>query len=190
MKVKEELKNIRSLGYTHAKLGAKDGSGFVYCGPIDEGEIAAASEQVKLQCFDTARRVMLPLMNFELNYEKYINRAIESAIYNLKLNAVKLSRLEQDRLIRSTLEDAAKKSIKDYIRSSEGKMRTVSNCFKRLYPWVDLLEREVCEGYCSVVTRDTYIILFKGDDPGNYWDETEYTRRKTIPEINQELKEG
>lgn len=158
----EEGFDIFSKSNLDIKVGAKNGSNFIFCGPAKELE----------GVIDT----------LEEKYLKQLDDYISSAKKNLNFNLNTFPTLEsysRSEFENSNGEDAG--SFDGYIAAVNKHFEKINSCRKRLAMLnkrlekrTNLRERKVLDVYNSIVDQSTQIIIIEGHERGYAWDAKEY----------------
>jgi hypothetical protein len=188
--VRQALEDIKQKGvYDSVRMGAEDGNGFIYCGPIDEDAILKEADKARAQTLELISKnldqfrsvssglaemttkkafselkkmVFAPLSEEEENEKKKNGKPTTADKFKLDVAFMAGSVVEQ--------------VITEHMNKYGAKLNAINKDFNRLRPWVDIMERPVADVYKSIEEKRTAIIIFRGYEEGDYWDYSEYRR--------------
>ena len=188
--VRQVLEDIKQKGvYDSIRIGTENGSGFIYCGLIDEDAI--------LKEADKARAQTLELISKNLDQFRSVSSGLAEMTTKKAFSELKdmvfapLSEEEENEKRENGEPTTADKFkldvafmagsvveqvITEHMNKYSAKLNAVNKDFNRLRPWVDIMERPVVDVYKSIEEKKTAIIIFRGYEEGDYWNYSEYKR--------------
>ena len=188
--LEQAIEDIKQKGeFTSIRIGAENGSGFIYCGPINKGAI--------LKEADEARRRTLEVISKNLDQFRYVSSGLPETVERRVCAKTKnmhfkpLSEEEEAKKkahgemttaerfasdVISTARDTVEQVIDEHMGKYAAKLNAISREFDRLRPWVDIMERQVTDFRKSITERGVAIIIFRGFEEGDYWDYSEYRK--------------
>ena len=156
------------------KLGAKNGNGFIFCGPVPDKE---TWNSIMEQLTDVY------LQNLRSSYEKTLYESDEalkkSWERSVDFEIRKRMRAGWSEEQRREFYDKKSKKLKTeeaWKRFKKKRDMAQKRAKKRLDAFYPFLERPILETYHSTVpgNEDEYILIFDGLDNGEYWTDDEY----------------
>ena len=204
--VRRALEDIKQKGvYDSIRIGAGNGSGFIYCGPIDENAILKEADRARAQTLELISK----------NFDQFRSVSSELAETTTKKAFSKLNDMVFEPLTEEEENEKKEKGepttaekfksdiafmagsvveqvISEHMSKYSAKLNAVNKYFNRLRPWVDIMERPVTDAYKSIGEKRTAIIIFKGYEEGDYWDYSEYKKAQNRKALFDEWleKEG
>lgn len=159
------------------KLGASDGSGFVFCGNMKTLDIDDVDEYIRnsyLRSLEIAKETIQQLSKKNTSYKAYSEEIEQKKARALKLadgDPKRIAKIEED-FNPSTLEHHKwKAEILKKLEYSKGVRKRVN---KRLNEYTSIATRKVVETYKSIDEPNTIIILYDGNERGRAWTTKEY----------------
>ena len=137
------------------KLGAKGGSGFVFCGKSNALDI----EKLNKQIIDKNEKTLAAA------HDRYRIVRAKSASFNEYVNK------NEDK--RCTVE-GYRLFLDDHFKKVKTVHKTLRTCIDRVENYTDLSGRKIEESYQSIDEKDTIIVLYEGSEVGEAWTTKEY----------------
>lgn len=163
----------------NVKLGAKDGSSFIYCGKL--GELNTEELDTKFinhyeRIGKEAERLIAYLNKKPKDYAQYemeLYRKYRRKRASLIKDQEPFDDAELREEFKATEEGYGKwlESIKMRIRGAE---HTKENASEKLKNFTPLGGREIVEAYMSIDEIGTVIVIYKGEEEGVAWTTKEY----------------
>jgi hypothetical protein len=188
--VRQALEDIKQKGvYDSVRMGAEDGNGFIYCGPIDEDAILKEADKARAQTVETISKNLDQFRSVSSGLAEMTTKKAFSKLKDMVF--APLSEEEENEKKKNgepTTADKFKSDvafmagsvveqvITEHMNRYSAKLNAINKDFNRLRPWVDIMERPVADVYKSIEEKRTAIIIFRGFEEGDYWDYSEYKR--------------
>ena len=149
------------------RIGAKNN--FIYVARSSSrtyGVIEKLSEKERKRLVRELKKTKNHANNFDKDWEKIARNRLKSIVTNDKYEKI-IAKISKER---EKIEREKKRDLK----ATEHRLHTLTT---RLYNFTPFLEREVKEMYKSDV-NDDIIIIFEGEEQGDYWTQEEYRKAK------------
>lgn len=166
------------------KLGSEGGSGFVYCGYIDEIDVDGLDKAI---CdsfeatIDKCEITIKNLTNKPKTYRAFVDEMTKKKQYRASkyIKENKEKPLTKDQIEELETEfDTSRKSYMIWVNNLKRRLetaRTTKHTTKyKLAHFTTIRSRSIVECYPSFTEEDTTILLFKGSENGKYWTTDEY----------------
>ena len=157
------------------KLGAKDGSAFVYCGNLKDVDICDIDEAIRnayQQSLQNAKDTIRLLKNKDLSYEAY-EREMAKKYDHVKKRVDKSRWAEFEEKYRPT-NLGFHHWTADINKRLEWAKTTRRRINAKLNNYTSIAERIIVDVYQSIDEADTLILLFDGTENGKAWTTNEY----------------
>lgn len=162
MLLKEQLKLLEG---ENVKLGS--GTSFIYCG-VFGNNIEKIVEKLSVEEHKRLQNLKSRHTKYLLNFDRIWNARIKMKIKSFKKEK------ETNKKIKTTVEEYEEELI---IRREKEKIKVEKNLEEvtnQLKVFTPFLEREVIDVYESIIDPEVKIVIFEGQEVGDYWDEEEY----------------
>lgn len=172
MTVKEYIETTKK---PYIKIGAKNGSSFIFCG--DPKKFMEFEQEYnpkeRQRLISIVIKLENELENFYPNYKKIIFRQYKE-YKKYKINGGNNKNFKKYKTVAEYVEHLKRLREKDYERLESSLKRNTK--YRDIF--TDISTREVKEVYPSILTNKygfiDEIVLFKGYETGKYWDLDEY----------------
>lgn len=145
------------------KLGAKQGSAFIFCGNIGNIDCDSLDEDICNQYrrnIKSATGSIQALKKKPKGYQDYEREMI--------------AKQEKDKIEYEISKDGYRRWFNELSRRMQTLRETKSKNERRLKGFTTIRGRQIVEIYKSVDEEDTYIILYDGIENGNAWTTAEF----------------
>ena len=159
------------------KLGAKDGSAFVFCGNLADIDICDVDETIRnnyMVSLENAKKAIKNLSAKDRSYTAYereMKRKLKKALTSHNDDPEKIAE-DYERFTPSNL--GYHKWTADISRKLEYNKSLRRRVNKRLNEYTSIADREILEVYRSIDETDAMIILYDGKEHGWAWTTKEY----------------
>ncbi len=166
------------------KLGAINGSGFVYCGYISEIDIDSLDKSILDAYKSTYEKSLITIANLTQKPKGYhdfiseITRRKKSKVAKvIKENKGKPLTEEQQLEIEKEF-DMSQQAYKRWLNALHRKLQTATDTKKSMKRRIDnfttIRSRKVVDAYNSITEEATSIVLYDGNERGFAWTTEEY----------------
>lgn len=145
------------------KLGAENGSAFIYCGDIKGIEFAKIDKAI---CQSYKSRIEMAKKKIAL-----VEKAPKDMATFLAKTYPPVGNEEDGKKIKERYEKWLGKFDHDIKLAN----KTITKTTDRLAGYTSIAERKITEVYPSIDEEDTFCILYEGSENGDYWITEEYT---------------
>ena len=145
------------------KLGAKDGSGFVFCGDLSDIDTAELDYMIV-----TSYRKAIKEHTAFIERERGRDSTYESFIRGARIKARKLG-IDED-----TSPEAYKKWLLQRDRAIKKRIEARTRVKKKLTKFTSISTRKIVDVYKSISEIDTIILLYEGTETGRWWTTEEF----------------
>lgn len=145
----------------NVKLGFENGSGFFYCGPVNECDLKAVDGKVKEWVEQASRNAISSLACTVDNLDKYVQE------FNARVKNLSKPQINE-----------YGKVINRYAKTAKNQFNRVIKLDKYVQSYVPISEREVTDVYDSILNKNEIIVIVDGIEVGPYWDDDEYGNRQ------------
>lgn len=168
------------------KLGANNGSGFVYCGHINEIDIDTLDKSIVDAYKATYEKSLITIAHLTQKpkgYHDFIkernNRKRSKVARTIKENKGKPLTEQQEREIDKEF-DVSQLAYKCWLNELHRKLQTATDTKKSMKRKIDtfttLRSRKVKDAYKSITEENTYILIYDGSERGFAWTTEEFER--------------
>jgi hypothetical protein len=158
------------------KLGAQNGSAFVFCGNLKDVDICDVDEAIRnnyLITLKTAKDTIRCLKDKDLSYVSY-EREMLKKIDNAKV------RVQDEARLLELIEQYTPTNlgyhhwVADINKRLEYAKTTRRRVNKKLNDYTSIAERKIVDEYRSIDEANTLILLYEGTENGKAWTTHEY----------------
>lgn len=158
------------------KLGAVNGSGFVFCGNLKDVDICDVDEAIRNQYQITlkiAKDTIRLLKDKDLSYEAY-EREMLKKIDNAK------KRMLDEKMLAETIEEYTPSKLGHHRWTADIRKRleyaktSRRNVNAKLNNYTSIADRQIVDEYRSIDEANTLIMLYEGTETGRAWTTNEY----------------
>ena len=139
------------------KLGAKGGSGFVFCGKANTMNIDRLNERI----IDKNENALIKAKS---RYRSIKSKSVSFDDYASE-NQGKPFTIEGYRIF-----------LDEHYKRIKTAYKTLLACAERVAYYTDLAGREIVESYKSIDEKNTIIVLYAGTEVGDAWTTEEYLK--------------
>lgn len=161
----------------NAKIGAKDGSAFVFCGDLKTIDIDRVDEAIRNGYRATINNAESNIRHFtrkDKSYESYERECASQ--YNKLMKQYKNEPKRQKGLKEryTPSKEGYEKWKAEMARKIEVAKANRKEAKAKLRAFTTIIDRVIAESYKSIDEEDTMIYLFEGNETGYVWTTNEY----------------